>query len=83
MAAEQDGDDDLWQAKLREAAEYFHEIKELWNDLIEDMPASDDYDEEEVANHYLGRKAASCRRRSRVCRTSRSSAVCSHEAEPA
>lgn len=58
MAARRDGNDDLWQEKLAEASEYFYEIRELWNDLIAEMPASDHYDEEQVANHYLGREGS-------------------------
>lgn len=58
MAARRDGNDDLWQEKLAEAGEYFYEIRELWNELIAEMPASDHYDEEQVANHYLGREGS-------------------------
>ena len=58
MAARRDGNDDLWQEKLAEASEYFYEIRELWNELIAEMPSSDHYDEEQVANHYLGREGS-------------------------
>lgn len=58
MTARREGDDDLWQEKLAEANEYFYEIRELWNDLVAEMPASEHYDEEEIANHFLGREGS-------------------------
>ena len=58
MTAHREGDDDLWQEKLAEANEYFYEIRELWNDLVAEMPASEHYDEEEIANHFLGREGS-------------------------
>lgn len=61
-AAKQAGDEDLWQAKLREAAGYFQQIKDGYNALLEQVPGNDDWDEEEVANHYLGNEADSISR---------------------
>ena len=58
MAARREGNDELWQEKLAEAGEYFYEIRELWNELIAEMPPSNHYDEEEIANHYLGREGS-------------------------
>lgn len=57
MAAHQSGNTELWQEKLQEASDYFYEIQELYNELIAEMPSNNDYDEEQVANHYLGAEA--------------------------
>lgn len=57
MKAKSDGDDDLWQEKLEEASHYFYEIQDLWNEIIGEMPSNNYYDEEEVANHHLGRES--------------------------
>ncbi len=61
MKAKDQGDTDLWQAKLKEAARHFNAIKDRWNNEIIDaimleIPASSDWDAEEVANHYLGKE---------------------------
>lgn len=53
-AAKKAGDDDLWQSKLKEAAPYYREIMDAYNDLISQMPTNQDWDEEQVANYYLG-----------------------------
>lgn len=58
MAARREDDQDLWQEKLAEANDYFYEIRELWNELIAEMPSNEHYDEEQVANHYLGREGS-------------------------
>jgi hypothetical protein len=50
------GKDAEWQAKLREAAKPFEEVKDAWNEIIAEMPSSADYTEEDVANHYLGKE---------------------------
>ncbi len=51
------GNETLWQAKLREASRYCEQVMDAYNDLIGQMPSNDDWDEEEVANHYLGAEA--------------------------
>jgi hypothetical protein len=51
-------DQDLWQQKLGEAQEYFSQIKEEWNEVIAQMPSNKEWDEEEVANHYLGAESS-------------------------
>lgn len=60
--AKKAGDEDLWQEKLREAAAILMGIKDGYNDLIGEMPHNDDWDEEQVANHYLGAEADSITR---------------------
>lgn len=60
--AKKAGDEDLWQAKLREAAAVLQQIKDGYNDLIVEMPTNNDWDEEQVANHYLGAEADSITR---------------------
>jgi hypothetical protein len=56
MKARKGGDDALWQKKLLEADELLTTIQDEWNEVIQQMPSSKDYDEEEVANHYLGKE---------------------------
>jgi hypothetical protein len=51
--AKKDGDDVKWQAKLKEAKDLVSDIKDKWNDFIAGLPTSKDYDQEEVARHYL------------------------------
>ena len=53
---------DLYQEKLREAAFVYGEIKDSWNDIIMQMPSNDDWDEEQVMNHYLGNENEKVRR---------------------
>lgn len=50
------GDDDLWQQRLTEAAQTYNGIKDLWNELVAQMPNNADWDEEQVANHYFTRQ---------------------------
>lgn len=55
MAAKRAGDEETWQAKLEEASVPYYEIQDLWNELIVQMPTSDDWpDAEDVANYHLG-----------------------------
>jgi hypothetical protein len=61
MKARSGGDEAAWQAKLKEASVHFAEIRDKWNEEIidaiqEEIPATSDWDAEEVANHYLGRE---------------------------
>jgi hypothetical protein len=56
MKARKSGDDALWQKKLLEADEILTVVQDEWNEVIQQMPTSKDYDEEEVANHYLGKE---------------------------
>ena len=59
MQAKQDGDDNLWQRKLKEAKAIFEDIREQWNEvIIGNMPSNQDWDEEQVANHYLGKEGS-------------------------
>ena len=60
--AKQAGDEERWQEKLREAAGVLQGIKDGYNSLIEQMPENDDWDAEQVANHYLGAEADSISR---------------------
>ena len=57
MAAKNAGKDELWQSKLKEAAGPFNEVNDRWNEIVGTMPPSPHYDEETVANHYLGKEA--------------------------
>jgi hypothetical protein len=56
MEAKRKGNDDLWQAKLAEADEILTPLQDEWNEIIQQMPSTKDYDEEEVANHYVGKE---------------------------
>ena len=57
VKAKHAGNDDLWQKKLAEADELLEPINDEWNEkVIARMPASKDYDEEQVANHWLGKE---------------------------
>jgi flagellar biosynthesis/type III secretory pathway protein FliH len=64
--AKAEGEDDLWQEKLQEAAAYYQEINASWNILIEQIMAeigeNSPYDAEEVANHYFGNAAETIRK---------------------
>jgi hypothetical protein len=55
--AKKDGDDALWQKKLHEAVNIASAINGKWNDFIATLPASKDYDEEEVAKHYFSKES--------------------------
>lgn len=55
--AKKDGDDALWQSKLKQAKDLVNDIKDKWNDFIGTLPTSKDYDQEEVARHYLERES--------------------------
>ena len=54
MRAKKSGDDKTWQKDMEEAMSKYQEIQDAWNELIAQMPKSKDYDEEQVANYYLG-----------------------------
>ena len=59
MKAKTSGDRETWQAKLKEAAEHFGNIKERWNteiigEIDAALPSGCEWDAEEVANHWLG-----------------------------
>jgi hypothetical protein len=54
MKAKQAGNDAVWQSKMEEAMPYFQGIQDAWNELVGEMPPSNDYDQEQVANHHLG-----------------------------
>ncbi len=56
LRAKQAGDDATWQSKMEEASQHLTEIQDQWNELIQRMPTSKSYDEEQVANHVLGRE---------------------------
>ena len=55
--AKKDGDDAKWQSKLTEAKDLVSNIKDQWNDFIGGLPASKDYDQEEVARHYFEKES--------------------------
>jgi hypothetical protein len=57
MIAKGKGDEATWQAKLREAAKLLETINDQWNEIVATMPSSKDYNEDEVANHYVGDEA--------------------------
>lgn len=57
QAARSANDQELWQDKLREAGEYFGQINDEWNEVIDALPEAKDWDKEDVANHYLGRES--------------------------
>jgi hypothetical protein len=56
------GKDAEWQKKLREAVEPLEEIQDRWNEIIASLPSTKDYDEEDVANHYIGTEAEKVRK---------------------
>ncbi len=56
IRAKKEGDDALWQSKLKEARGLLEGIKDQWNDFISRLPSSKDYDEEAVARHYFERE---------------------------
>jgi hypothetical protein len=56
MEAKRAGKDDVWQQKLAEADDLLSAVQDEWNEVIQQMPTSKDYDEEEVANHYVGKE---------------------------
>ena len=59
MQAKKDGDDTLWQRKLKEAKTRYADILDRWNEeIISQMPSNNDWNEEEVANHYLGKEGS-------------------------
>lgn len=55
--AKKDGDDVKWQSKLKEAKDLVSDIKDKWNDFIGGLPTSKDYDQEDVARHYLEKQS--------------------------
>lgn len=62
MRAKQGGDRDLWKSKLNEAKDLYEDIKHRWNDeIIGELAgldiANDDWDEEQIANHRLGKES--------------------------
>jgi|GEM_PF-3482087 len=56
IRAKKDGEDALWQSKLKEARGLLEGIKDQWNEFIATLPSSKDYDEEAVARHYFERE---------------------------
>ena len=56
IRAKKDGDDALWQKKLKDARGLLEGIKDQWNEFIATLPSSKDYDEEAVARHYFERE---------------------------
>ncbi len=62
IAAKDKGNDQVWEDKLQEAAQVFHQILDRYNDILGEMPTNQDWDEEQVANHYLGQDAETIRR---------------------
>jgi hypothetical protein len=54
MKAKKAGDDATWQSKMSEASRVLQGVQDEWNELILQLPQTKDYDQEQVANHYLG-----------------------------
>jgi hypothetical protein len=54
MAARKDGNDELWQQKLAEASEILEQVQDEWNEVLARIQPGNGYDEEEIANHWLG-----------------------------
>jgi hypothetical protein len=66
LTAKNSGDEATWQTKLREAEAELGPIQDAWNEIEASMPSTKDYDEAEVANHYLGDEANSIRKATEV-----------------
>ena len=56
IQAKQAGKEDVWQAKLEEASKILRDIRDQWNEIVDQLPETKDYSQQEVANHYFGRE---------------------------
>jgi hypothetical protein len=54
MEARKAGNDDVWQQKLAEASEILEQVQDEWNELLARIQPGNGYDEEQIANHWLG-----------------------------
>lgn len=54
VESKQGGDDEMWQSEMKDASTVYANMKDVWNELLSTLPANDKWDQEQLANEYLG-----------------------------